>query len=308
MEGQDLLSLVKGRIYNAELRSDLAKFGLRRINSSQWISRATANKYELVLTGDGDEKIVSGLDVVEKEQRIHLMDVNEKPVTSEGLANTNISVHHKTMGAIRHQIGVSQKYYDLIERWNEEIAMDTSYGKELKEITGGRYITWENFIFLPDPLASGEYLFGTISKGKAASIHSWLDLPDGEYIVPTDGKPDGAIESLKSGLKFHAMEFGKFATAAAAGQYAIKALNNSKTTYAQAIRKLLGKEEAPISRNDFYRNSQGEMCRIEVTRTDAGLAVADVPVIPTVADCIDSLLAPYVKARAFETKVNGSAF
>ena len=39
------------------------------------------------------------------------------------------------------------------------------------------------FIFLPDPLASGEYLFGTISKGKAASIHSWLDLPDGEYKV-----------------------------------------------------------------------------------------------------------------------------
>ena len=97
------------------------------------------------------------------------------------------------------------------------------------------------------------------------------------------------------------MEQEQFATAAAAGQYAIKALNSSKTTYATAIKKLLGKENGSISRNDFYRNEKGEMCRIVVNRTDAGLAVADVPVGTTVSECIDSLLAPFIKARAFES-------
>ena len=109
------------------------------------------------------------------------------------------------------------------------------------------------------------------------------------------------MKSLECGLEFHKMEQDQFATAAAAGQYAIKALNSSKTTYATAIKKLLGKENGSISRNDFYRNEKGEMCRIVVNRTDAGLAVTDVPVGATVSECIDSLLAPFIKARAFES-------
>ena len=67
MEGQDLLSLAKGRNYNAELRAELAKFGLRRIGSNQWISKATANKYELVLNEADGEKVVSGVDIVDKD-------------------------------------------------------------------------------------------------------------------------------------------------------------------------------------------------------------------------------------------------
>ena len=43
------------------------------------------------------------------------------------------------------------------------------------------------------------------------------------------------------------------------------------------------------------------MCRIVVNRTDAGMAVSDVPVGATVSECIDSLLAPFIKARAFES-------
>ena len=299
MEGQDLLSLAKGRNYNAELRAELAKFGLRRIGSNQWISKATANKYELVLNEADGEKVVSGVDIVDKDQRIHLMDVNEKPATAEGLANTNIAVHHKTLGAIRRQIEVTYWYVELIDRWNAEIDMDSPFGRDLKQKIGGRFLNWYDFLCLPDPLASGDYLFGIIQQGKAASIHSWLDLPDGRYLVPTDGSEEGAMKSLECGLEFHKMEQDQSATAAAAGQYAIKALNSSKTTYATAIKKLLGKENGSISRNDFYRNEKGEMCRIVVNRTDAGLAVTDVPVGATVSECIDSLLAPFIKARAF---------
>ncbi len=301
MEGQDLLSLAKGRNYNAELRAELAKFGLRRISSNQWISTNTANKYELVLNEVDGERVVSGIDIVDKDQRIHLMDVNEKPATADGLANTNIAVHHKTLGAIRRQIEVTYEFVDLIDRWNAEIEMDSPLGQELKEKTGGQFLNWLDFLCLPDPLASGDYLFGTIQRGKAASIHSWLDLPDGSYLVPTDGTDEGAMKSLECGLQFHKMEKEQFATAAAAGQYAIKALNHSKTTYATSIKRLLGKENALISRNDFYRNDKGEMCRIVVNRTDAGLMVTDVPVNATVSECIASLLAPYIKARAFES-------
>ena len=68
-----------------------------------------------------------------------------------------------------------------------------------------------------------------------------------------------------------------------------------------SIKKLLGKENALISRNDFYRNDKGVMSRIVVNRTEAGLMVADVPVSPSVAECIDSLLAPFIKAKAFES-------
>ncbi len=300
MEGQNLLSLVKGRNYNAELRAELGEFGLRRIGSNQWVSKNTANKYELVISSDTDEKIVKGVDVVEQGQRIHVMDVDAKPVTADGVVNTNIPVHHKTLGAIRHQIDITYDYLQLIDQWNAEIEAGSPLGVQLKQMTGGRYIMWNDFLVVPDPLASGDYLFATIQKGKAASIHAWLELPDGQYLVPTDGKEEGAMRSLEDGLRFHQWEESEFATAAAAGQFAIKMLNRSKTTYATAIRKLLGKEEALISRNDFYRNRDGEMCSIMVNHTDAGIVVADVPVKPNVASCIDCLLAPFVKARSIE--------
>ena len=153
---------------------------------------------------------------------------------------------------------------------------------------------------LPDPLAGGHYFFGLKRKGVAASIHSWLNLPDGDYIVPTNGMVDEIKDSLMEGMEFHKWESETFKTAAAAGQYAIRALNNSNTTYAQAIRQLLGKEESPISRNDFYRNYEGVMCRVEVHQTPNGIEVIDVPALPNIVDCIDSLLAPYIKANSIK--------
>lgn len=302
MEGQDLLSLVKGRIYNAALRAEIAERGFRRIGGTQWISKITAYKYEMVLTENGDEKIVSGVDVVEKDYRVHLMDTEEKPAISEELVNTSISVHYKTIEAIDHQLDICDYYNHLIyDIWNSEISMNTPFGRELKQITNGKYIDWFNLVILPDPLARGRHLFGVIRTGKTAAIHAWLDLQDGRYIVPVDGTDEGAMDSLKTGLEFHAWENEHFETPAAAGQFAIKAINHSKSSYAMAIKKLLGKEDSPISRNDFYRNSAGVMCRMDVDRTDVGVIVTEQIVNPTLSECIDSLLAPYIKSTVLNS-------
>jgi len=277
--------------------------GLRRIGNMQWVSKATANKYELILADEGDEKIVKGVDVIEKDHRIHLVDptetVSEIEEPDDGGCATGVTVHHKTAAAIHRQLEIANDFFYLMDRWNQEIEMKSAFGREIKTLVPGEYISWENFIFLPDPLASGDYIFGAIRQGKAAALHSWLDLPEGDFIVPTDGSPDSVQESLACGQRFHAWEFASFDTPAAAGQFTIKALNASKTTYATAIKKLLGKENASITRNDFYRNKQNQMCRVEVIRNESGLVVRDVPVVPTLADCLDCLLAPYVKANAF---------
>lgn len=307
MEGQTLLSLVKGQVYNADLRNQLTQMGLRRIGNNQWISRETAARYELIMTGDEEQKVVTGVDIIDKNTRVHLFDPEEERAKSqihakdedrEGKAET--SLHHKTLVALARQRDVSHFYLDLINAWNYEIDQNTQMGKQLKTLVSTPFISFDNFFFLPSPLADGEYLFATIREGKAASMHAWLELPEGRYVVPTDGTEDGALDSLQCGRDFHKWEAEHFETAAAAGQFAIKALNNSKTTFAQAIRKLLGKENSPISRNDFYRNRDNVMCRVEIHQTESGLVVTDVPVQTSMADCIESLLAPYQKAKALD--------
>lgn len=306
MEGQNLLSMVKGRVYNADLRNELIKAGMRRIASTQWISKETAERYELILSDD-DEKSVLGVDLVDGNHRVHLVDPEEERAAQEEAmaeaakqvpAFTPLNVHHKTYNALMKQLEVSDSFLDLMDRWNEEMYRGTALGEQLRATCQQPQIAWDNFLFLPDPMASGEYIFGTIRKGVAAAMHAWLNMPDDRYIVPTDGTTDGAYDSLQVGLEFHRWEFENFETAAAAGQYAIKMLNSSETTYAQTIHRLLGKEDAKISRNDFYRNADNVMCRVEVVRDEYGIHITDVPCLPTVADCIDSLLAPYIKARA----------
>lgn len=292
------MSLVKGRVYNAELRNELIQAGMRRISTLQWISKDTAEKYELVLS-DGEEKVIVGVDLIDGSHRIRLKDKNSavKP-SAEAVAGVEVSVHHRTFGAIMRQLEISDSYFDLMDRWNEEMYRGTKLGYQLRELVKRSEICWRDFLYLPDPMASGEYMFATFRKGVAAAMHSWLQMPDERHFVPTDGSVDGAWDSLQNGLEFHAWEQQAFDTPAAAGQYVIRMLNNSNSSYAQTIHRLLGKEDAKISRNDFYRDSYNQMCRIEVIRDAQGLHITDIPCGPTVADCLDSLLAPYIKSRA----------
>lgn len=304
MEGQNLYNLVVGQVYNSELRSKLAQFGLRRIGNNQWISKETAAKYELLFADQEEQKIVSGVDLIEKNQHIHI-NVGPDPVPEVPVVEVSapiVAVHHRTAMALQRQQEIANSFFDLIDEWNDEMYRQTPLGRQLSTVVKGPQLAWERFMFLPNPLATGDYLFGAIHEGKAASLHAWLELPDGRYIVPTDGTRDGAYDSLQSGIEFHAWEFEQFDTPAAAGQYTIKLLNVSKTTYAQSVRKLLGKENSPVSRNDFYRNASGEMCRIEVIPTEQGLRFNEVPVVPTVADCLESLLSPYIKSFALSTQ------
>lgn len=302
MEGQNLLSMVIGRAYNAELRGELTQSGYRRIGSLQWISKSTGEKYELVVSDD-ESKTVQGLDHLEGNKRFHIRDEHAapEPKAEEPVVTVNLNVHHKTANAILKQLELSDFYFDLMDRWNDEMYRGTALGQQLRELCKQPQIDWFNFLFLPDPTASGEYLFATLRKGVAAGMHAWLQLPDERYFVPTDGTTDGAWDSLQVGLEFHEWEAQTFETPAAAGQCALKMLNYSDTTYAQTIHRLLGKEGVKLSRNDFYRDADNLMCRIEVTRDEAGrLLFRDVPVQPTIAECIDSLLAPYIKARALQ--------
>lgn len=301
-EGQNLYNLVINQNYSSELRNILAQFGLRRIGNNQWVSKETAAKYELLFADESDPKLVTGVDLIEKDQHIHINDPKEVLVDVDIPTSSVVTVHHKTAMAMQRQDEITDYYFYLMDQWNEQIYYQTPLGRQLEAIAHSQQIRMDNFLFLPNPLATGGYIFGAIREGKAASMHSWLDLPDGRFIVPTEGTDQSAFESLQCGLEFHAWEFQNFDTPAAAGQFAIKMLNASKTTYAQSIRKMLGKENTPISRNDFYRNSSGEMCRIEVICTEQGMRFNEVPVVPLVADCIDSLLAPYIKKIALESQ------
>lgn len=297
MEGQELYALVKGRIYNAELRSELAKFGLRRISNSQWVSKTTATKYELLFEGEGENKMVVGVDMLDQGNTIHIgkeMTVTEEPQGASVLDG----IHHKTVNSFYRQLDIARAYEDCLRDWNQQIYYHTPWGEELAQKLKRSEVFWYDLLFLPDPLASGSYIYGTIRRGKVAAMHSWLDMPDDSFITPSDDSEEGVRESLESGIQLHAFEASHFETAAAAGQYAIRMLNASKSGYAMAIRKLLGKQNGSITRNDFYRNPSGEMCRIEKVMGPHGLHFEDVPVNATVADCIDSLIAPFVKARA----------
>ena len=300
MEGQNLLRMVKGRVYNAELRAELLQSGLRRIGGMLWVSKETATKYELIIDNQ-ESKLVTGVDIIDDKHREHVGVAPEPPAEAEPMPSVqvNLNLHHRTVTSLMRHLDVADYFYYQMDCWNDEIARGTIRGSQLKELFKRDLILWDNFLFLPDPTATGRYLFSVFRKGKAASTHAWLALPDQvQYYVPAEATEESVYESLQCGLDFHAWEFQNFDTPAAAGQFAIRMLNNSDTTYAQTIRRLLGKEEGRISRNDFYRNADNVMCRIDVIEDEQGLHFYDVPVLPTVADCIDSLLAPYIRQRA----------
>lgn len=300
-EDHKIFDLVKGRPYNSELRNELAQLGLRRISNNLWISKVTATKYELILQGEDEQKIVSGIDAIDNGCRVHLSDKAAKASVQEIIPQApEVTLHYKTVQALQRHLENSYFFYQLIEDWNYEIYRGSAFGQQLAAIAKHPEIAWCDFIFLPDPTATGEYIFGTIHKGKAASIHAWLDAFDDNYIVPAEPTPDGAYDSLICGQEFHEWEQNTFETAAAAGQHAIKMLNSSNTTYANAIKQLLGKENGKISRNDFFRNTENQMCRLEIERTNHGVLFHEVPVTPTVVECIDSLLAPYIKAHILQ--------
>lgn len=306
MEGQDLLSLVKGRVYNAELRADLAKLGMRRINNQQWVSKATAAKYELIMTDDGDERVVTGVDILENNLHIHVLDPEAEAASVSSVEGNAAQLpspeQQRMVNDVNQQLDVASFYFNLMDQWNYEIEMQTGFGREMQTLVKGDAIRLEDFFFLPDPLASGSYLFGTLTDDPAAQPDAWLELPNGQYVVPTDGSPDGAFDSLHAGVGFHEWERLQFETPAAAGQFAIKAINGSQSDFAKAIKKLLGKENGSVTRNDFYRNRDGQMCRIEIYRNPTGISMGEIPVAPTLADCIDCLLAPYIKGKAFSFK------
>lgn len=303
MEGLNLYNLVIGQIYNAELRNKLSQFGLRRIGNNQWISKETASKYELLFVEKDDEKVVAGVDLIEKDQHIHLDNAGPAVVENAIAERTPIAQFDtETVMNFQHHQQIADFYVDLIGYWNDQIQMGSQLGQQLSHVAQCEQISFDQCMFLPNPMATSFYLFCTIKEGKSASEQAWLEMPDGCFIVPADGTEEGAFESLQCGIEFHKWEKKQFDTAAAAGQYAIKMLNASKTLYAQSIKKMLGKESASITRNDFYRNSSGEMCRIEVIMTPQGLRFDEVPVEPTLADCIDSLLAPYVKSIALDSQ------
>ena len=304
MEGYTLLNMVKDREYNTELRLELVKAGLLRINKQEWICKATANRFELIMSDKDDLHRVTGVDQLVEGRRIHIKatapddDMLKSDASAHAGVASLVGVHHKTLAAFERQRELASQIFDKMDMWNDEISRGTVFGNQLKALVGLDFITWENFLFLPDPLASGSYILGAIRQGKAASLHAWLNLRDGNYIVPIDGSDDMAFASLADGQKFHDWEFRTFATPAAAGQYAIGLINNTESTYAQTIRRMLGKEAAPVTRNDFYRNVNKEMCRIEVDHDQFGVHVLDVPTLPTLADSIDCLLAPHIRSNA----------
>lgn len=278
---------------------------MRRVGN-QWISKTTGYHYELLLEENEEQKVVVGIHCLDDDT--YLPEPEPEPVVAvceeaapapePTVVIPDVTVHHKTATALQRQFEISDFYLDLIEYWNDQIHQGTALGQQLQAIIPNPYLSWSDFLVIPEPMASTDYLFCAIHSGKAASIHAWLDLPDGRYLVPTDGTESGAFDSLMCGKEFHQFEVETFETAAAAGQYVIKALNASHTTYAQTIRKMLGKEEAPITRNDFYRNAKNVMCYVRVSRDEKGIVITEVPCRPCITDCLDSLLSPFYKAQA----------
>lgn len=300
-EGKVLYNLLKGQVYSAVIRQKLNEAGFIRTGKTHYVSKKTAAHYELVLEEKEGTTYVANLDIIEGNSRIHLSECDaHKNVASPQLTlrqqQLQEALAHPDVARFAAERQTTSVFYPLLDDWNQEIDQRTPWGEKLLELTDGHYVTWENLLFLPDPTASGDYLFGKVSNGGEVEATCWLLQPDGGRLMPVSNTPTDAFLSLRTGMMFHRFEFEQFDTAAAAGQYTLKMLNNSHTSYAEAIRRLLHKT-SPLSRNDFYRNEQKQMCRVEVLSEADGVRFSDVLALPTVADCIDSLLAPYIKVR-----------
>lgn len=302
-EGQALYDIVRGRAYTSEIKNQIIQRGLKRIGGLQWLSLSTGTKYEFLLNQVGEEQFVSRIDIIEKERRIHLADLGAINDEQDGECNKNAaleSVHHKTVGAFNRQVAISKTIYETLNKWNEEMGNNTILGQQLMETLKVDQISWEDMTFLPDPLATGKYIFGVRRGGKVAAMRSWLDLPGGEFIMPAEMNEDGIMESLRTGLDFHSFEVENFDTPASAVKFAVHVLNASNTVYAQTIKKMIGKLDVHITRNDFYRNAHGVHCRVEVHELTTGVVIDEIPIVPTLADALDSLLAPIIRKRALE--------
>lgn len=282
--------LVIGHAYDADLRKSLAGLGLRRASTQQWVS-SSGNRYELTIEEENEVKTVTRLDRLEKDRRVHILDPDST------VFERTAGIHGNTLAAFAHHAEFGEKICsDYIDQWNYEIFRDSAKGHCIRELIPEEKVCFEHLLFLPDPTCrSSSYIFGRIESGKAASARAWLCLPGGEFIMPVDMTEDGAFSSLSSGNDLHGYEAGNFRTPLQAARFCISVLNASGTSYVACIRKLLGKGPENFSTDDFYRNKRGVICRLEVVKEIAGISLREVPVIPTLADCLDSLLSHVIK-------------
>lgn len=301
-EGKALVALAMGKLYDSDLRKAMTEMGMKRFGTTQWISKETNSKYELFTVSRPEGNLVSRIDVIEGTHRIHLREEkqeNEKP--RKNAKPKKVDIHGNTRNALLRQLESAKEMMITIKKWNDEMKTDSELGQQLRALTGNTDLTWDDFMFLPDPLCSGRYMFANISSGKVAQIHAWLSLTGGDYIVPAENTLQGAFASLATGIEFHRWELNNLHSVDQAVNHTLQLLNSSDTTYVLALRKMLHCELRNITVHDLYCNAKGEFCRVETTNTAKGVMIdEEVPIAPTIADVIDSLIAPVIVKQANE--------
>lgn len=301
-EGKTIVALAMGKLYDADLRKAMTDMGMKRFGTTQWISKETCSKYELFTVSRPEGNIVSRIDVIDGAHRIHLRE--EKPETEKSRKKSKpkkIDIHGNTRNALLRQLDLAKEMMITIKKWDREMKTDSEMGQQLRALTGNTDLTWDDFMFLPDPLCSGRYLFANIANGKVAQIHAWISLTGGDYIVPAESTIQGAFASLATGIEFHKWEINNLHNPQQAVEYTLQLLNSSDTTYVLALRKMLHCELRNFTVDDLYRNANGDICRVETTNTASGLMIdEEVPIAPSIADVIDSLIAPVIVKQANE--------
>lgn len=298
-EGKSLVALAMGKLYDAELRKAISEMGMKRFGTTQWISTATSSKYELFTVSRPEGNLVSRIDVIDGAHRIHLRE--EKPEPEKPRKNARpkkVDIHGNTRNALLRQLDAAKEMMVTIQKWNREMKTDSELGQQLRALTGNTNMMWDDFMFLPDPLCSGRYLFANKASGRVAQIHSWMSLPGGDYIVPADNTMSGAFASLATGIEFHKWEEDNLKSVQEAIDFTLQMLNCSDTTYVLALRKMLHCELRNFTENDLYRDSRGVVCCVEITNTESGPIIDEVPISTTIADVIDSLIAPVLIQQA----------
>lgn len=287
-ESLEILHLAKGRCYDGSLRNELTARRLKRLTSTTWISLNTCNKYEMVISEVVDQKLITRVNLIEKNRAIAIVDPKEV-VASQAPTKTipegeKVQIHHKTRAALAKQQLVSERFLQLIDAWNREILNGSPLGQRLVQETGLKHISRQDFLILPNPLAPDTPLFGKLASGVAASIHGWLHMPDDQYIVPTDGTDEGALESLKDGLVFHNWEAETFDRPTHAAKIVITILNAETTSYVNAMASAKQKTDCRFTRNEYRRNeATREIC---IPDTNGDLS----PIDATLYDCLRAML------------------
>lgn len=299
-EGKTLVALVMGKTYDADLRKAMTEMGLKRFGTTQWISTETSSKYELYTVSRPEGNVVSRIYVIDGAHRIQLREEKaeeEKP--RKNAKPKKVDIHGNTRNALLRQLEAAKEMMITIKKWNGEMKTDSDLGQQLRALTGNTDLTWDDFMFLPDPLCSGRYLFANIASGRVAQIHAWVSLTGGDYIVPADNTLQGAFASLATGIEFHKWELENLRSVNQAVDYTLQLLNSSDTTYVLSLRKMLHCELRNFTTDDLYRNENGDFCRVETTNTAKGTMIdEEVPISPTIADVIDSLIAPVIVKQA----------